>query len=196
LVRFAEKVARALRLNTKQVAVCACFGGLAFTLRAVNWVIPIGGPFVIDLRGLPGVVGAAVSGPVGGLIVGVLAGFPAALPIVDVPSFALAYFLVGFFARVLSKFKWLSGLAVLVGYPVAAFIVWRLGLVPSFVTAFLLVIPRALVVVPLQLILLAAIFARWPNIVDLVDGKIARTPLKNLRAFILFKRVKFKTPYF
>jgi len=154
--------------NTKQVALCASFGGAAYALRALNLVIPIGGPFVIDARDIPGIVGAALSGPIGGMVVGFLAGIPAKFPIVDVPSFVLAYFLVGTLTQALTRHRWLSALGALTGYFVAAFIVWQLGLIPTFWGAFVTVAPRAIVIVPVQLSILFAIFKRWPNILEVI----------------------------
>jgi len=150
--------------NTKQLAVCAIFGGASFALRALNIVIPIGWPFVIDARDIPGVIGAALSGPAGGLIVGILAGMPAKFPVVDIPCFALTYFLVGLLAP---RLKWLSGFCVLLGYPLASVIVWQLGLFPSVYTAFVAIAPR-MIVVPIQLVLLFAIFKRWSNVVNVI----------------------------
>ncbi len=139
-------------------------------LRAVNLVIPIGGPFIIDARGIPGVVGAALSGPIGGIIVGFLAGIPSRVPLVDITSFSLAYFLVGVLAQVLPRWKWLSALGALVGYPVGAAMVWQLGLMQSFWAAFASVVPRAVVVVPVQLAILFAIFRRWPDVFRVIGN--------------------------
>lgn len=153
------------KFNTKQIIVCAIFGGSSFALRAANIVFPIGGPFVIDARGIPGVIGAALSGPVGGICTGILAGMPAKFPLVDIPSFTLAYFLVGLLSR---RFKWLSGLGTLVGYPIAAAIVWQIGLLPSFIMAMLLLAPR-MIVVPIQLAILYTILKRWPKIIEVIQ---------------------------
>ena len=151
------------RLNNKRLALCASFGGAAFALRALNIMIPIGGPFVVDLRGIPGIVGAALTGPVGGLIIGVLTGMPAKFPMVDIPSFGLAYFLVGFAVAYLSKHKWMGGFMVLSGHAVAAVIAWAMGLVSSLPMSLVLVLPRAVIVVPIQMVLLYTVFKRWPN---------------------------------
>jgi len=147
-------------ISSKQLAFCAAFGGLAFLLRAMQLTIPIGGPFVIDLRGLPGVVGAALSGPIGGIIIGVLAGLPAKIPLIDIPAFSSAYFLVGLLAR---RLKWLSALATLVGYAVAAGISWQMNFFPSFELAFYAILIRAILIVPLQLAILYAVYKRWPS---------------------------------
>ncbi|MEM2851070.1 MAG: hypothetical protein QXP20_05350 [Candidatus Bathyarchaeia archaeon] len=151
--------------NTKQLAVCVIFGGASFALRALNIVIPIGWPFVIDARDIPGVIGAALSGPVGGLIIGILAGIPAKFPVVDIPCFASTYFLVGLLAP---RFKWVSGFCVLLGYPFASVIVWQLGLIPSVYAAFVAIAPR-MIVVPIQLMFLYIIFKRWSNVVDVIQ---------------------------
>ena len=152
------------QLNSKRIVFCASFGGAAFALRALNVMITIGGPFVIDLRDIPGIFGAALAGPIGGIIVGVLAGAPAKFPIVDVPAFVSAYFSVGFLVGSLKKHKWLGGFAALSGYIVASAIVWLIGLVPSWKMALILILPRAAILVPIQVILLYLLFKRWPNL--------------------------------
>jgi hypothetical protein len=126
-------------------------------------MIPIGGPFVVDLRGIPGIVGAALTGPVGGLIIGVLAGIPAKFPMVDIPSFGIAYFLVGLAVAYLSKHKWLGGFMVLFGHAIAAVIAWAMGLVVSLQLSLVMILPRAAIVVPIQVVLLYTISKRWPN---------------------------------
>ena len=151
------------RLNNKRLALCASFGGVALALRTLNVMIPIGGPFVLDLRGIPGIVGAALTGPVGGLIIGVLAGVPAKFPMVDIPSFGMAYFLVGFAVASLSKHKWLGGFMVLFGHAMAAVMAWAMGLVSSLPMSLALVLPRAAIEVPIQMVLLYTILKRWPN---------------------------------
>ena len=155
-----------MRLKAKEIAYAGVFGGFSFALRASNLVIPIGGPFVLDLRGIPGIVGAALSGPLGGVIIGLLAGLPAKYPIVDIPAFTTAYFLVGLLAKLIrqDKLKFLSAIAVLAGYPVAAFMVWVLGLLPSFIAALILVLPRAAILTPIQLAILYFIFKRVSTI--------------------------------
>ena len=158
------------KLNTKQLALCASFGGAAYVLRVLNLAIPIGGPFVIDVRGVPGIVGAALSGPMGGIVVGFLTGLPGSFPIVDIPSFVLSYFLVGVLTRILPRGKWLSALGSLAGYPVAAFVVWQLGLMPTFWIALVSLIPRAVVITPVQLLLLFALFKRWPNVLKVITS--------------------------
>jgi len=155
-----------LKLKAREVAYAGILGGFAFALRASNLVVPIGGPFVVDLRGIPGVVGAALSGPFGGIIVGILAGLPAKYPMVDIPAFIVAYFLVGLLARTIrsNSFKFLSAFGVLAGYPVAALVVWAMGLIPSFMVALMLVLPRAAVIIPIQLAILYMIFKRIPHV--------------------------------
>jgi len=147
-------------LSSRQLALCAIFGGLAFLMRAMQLTIPIGGPFVIDPRGIPGVVGAALSGPIGGIVIGVLAGLPAKVPLIDVPAFSLAYFLVGLLAK---RLKWLSALATLAGYALAAAISWQMKFFPSFWLAFLAIMIRAIAIIPVELAILYAVYKRWPG---------------------------------
>lgn len=149
------------------MAISAIFGCATLALRASNLTIPIGGPFVIDARGIPGVIGAAFSGPIGGLIVGFLAGISAQILLIDIPSFMFAYFVVGVLANMLTRFKWLSALGGLTGYPIAAVIAWQMGLFPTFYASIGFLAPR-MVVVLVQLALLYIIFKRYPNILDFI----------------------------
>ncbi|MCS7114176.1 MAG: hypothetical protein N0A00_02020 [Candidatus Bathyarchaeota archaeon] len=142
------------RMNTKQAAICAVFGALSFAVRAAQLTIPIGGPFVIDPRGIFVTVGSAFSGPLGGAIIGFLAGIPAKYPICDIPSFAVSGFLVGLLAR---RYGWVGGFGMLAGYPIAAAIITALGVLPSFEISFMLLLPRLLVTVPVEVVVLFAI---------------------------------------
>lgn len=152
------------KIDSKRLALCAVFGGAAFVLRAFNLTVPIGGPFVIDLRGVPGIVGAALTGPIGGLVVGILAGIPANFPFVDIPAFATAYFLVGLATSYLKSHKWLGAFTVVTGHLVAATIVRLTGLVSSFMQALILLLPRALVLIPIQITVLYLLYKRWPEL--------------------------------
>jgi len=51
-----------MRLGTRHLTVAAVFAALAFLTRFFNVTIPIGGPFVLDIRGIFVAVGAAVGG--------------------------------------------------------------------------------------------------------------------------------------
>ena len=79
---------------------------------------------------------------------------------IDIPAFSTAYFLVGLLAR---KLKWLSALATLSGYFVAALIAWWMGLFPSFVAALSVLLIRAVFLVPIQLVILFVMYKRWPS---------------------------------
>lgn len=146
-----------LRMGAKQVVVCAIFGALAFIVRAAQLIIPLGGPFVLDPREIFVAVGSAFSGPLGGAIIGFLAGVPARYPICDIPSFAISGILVGLLAR---KYGWIGGFGMLAGYPTAAAIITALGILPSFNISFMLLFPRLLISVPSVVIILFAVTRR------------------------------------
>ncbi|MEM2546411.1 MAG: hypothetical protein QXM37_02125, partial [Candidatus Bathyarchaeia archaeon] len=109
---------------------------------------------VIDLREIFVALGSAFSGPLGGAVIGFLAGIPAKYPICDIPSFAISGILVGLLAR---KYSWVGGFGMLAGYPIAAAIITALGILPSFETSFMLLLPRLLVAVPIEVIILFAV---------------------------------------
>ena len=148
-----------LKLSTRQVAVCAVFAAAAFAVRAAQLVIPISGPYVLDTRDIFVAVGSAYSGPIGGIIIGALSGVPAKYPICDMPSFALAGFLVGL---LVPRLGWIGGFGVLAGYPLAAAIITAIGLIPSFTLSFTYLLPRMLVAVPVEIVILFAVLKRFP----------------------------------
>ncbi len=141
-------------MNTKQLAISIIFGALAFVARASQLAIPIGGPFVIDLRGIFMVIGAAYSGPIGGIITGILAGIPAKYPFVDIPSFGLAGFLVGLVVPLIPKHKWLGALLTIPGFLLAPAITTLTGFTPTYLIGLTFILPRMAIMVPLELIIL------------------------------------------
>jgi len=62
-------------LNARQVGMAAAFGGAALALVLAGVTIPIPGtPVVTDPREIFTTIGASLTGPVGGVVVGLLAG--------------------------------------------------------------------------------------------------------------------------
>jgi len=62
-------------LTARQVGVAAAFGGVALALVLAGVTIPIPGtPVVTDPREIFTTIGASLSGPLGGIVVGLLAG--------------------------------------------------------------------------------------------------------------------------
>ncbi len=146
-----------------QIGITLLFGLLAFLIRALNLITPLGGVFVLDLRDFFVAIGAAIGGPISGLIIGILAGVPARLPIVDITSFGTAGLLVGFFSSYFYDRKIrvaYAALFMLCGYFVAFLFTIYLGLwqnVP-FLAA------RAAICTPINIFILNNLFSTYPKI--------------------------------
>lgn len=66
---------RAPILSARQIGVAAAFGGVALALVLAGVTIPIPGtPVVTDPREIFTTIGASLAGPIGGIVVGILAG--------------------------------------------------------------------------------------------------------------------------
>ena len=77
-------------LSARQVGIAAAFGGAALAVVAAGILIPIPGTLVVtDPRELFTTIGASLTGPIGGIVVGFLAGIADPLPIVAVISHVL-----------------------------------------------------------------------------------------------------------
>ena len=62
-------------LTARQVGVAAAFGGAALALVLAGVTIPIPGtPIVTDPREIFTTIGASLTGPMGGIVIGLLAG--------------------------------------------------------------------------------------------------------------------------
>ena len=62
-------------LSARQVGVAAAFGGVALAIVLAGITIPIPGTVVVtDPRELFTTIGASLTGPIGGIVVGLLAG--------------------------------------------------------------------------------------------------------------------------
>lgn len=157
-----------MRFSTRHVTATAAFAALAFLSRFFNVVIPIGGPFVLDVRGIFVAVGAAMGGPWVGLLVGLISGVPAQIPLIDIPSFGLAGLAAGFLAQRLIKFGAfvsLSALGMLVGYIVAAAVIYLF--IPNTVAFVPILVLRAVVVIPLEFLVLLSLYKVYPRAFEL-----------------------------
>ncbi len=62
-------------LSARQIGIAAAFGGVALALVLAGVTIPIPGtPVVTDPREIFTTIGASLTGPIGGIVVGILAG--------------------------------------------------------------------------------------------------------------------------
>jgi len=84
-----EKSKKSL-MSARQVGIAAAFGGAALAVVAAGLIIPIPGTMVVtDPRELFTTIGAALTGPIGGIVVGFLAGVTDPMPFVAVISHVL-----------------------------------------------------------------------------------------------------------
>ncbi|MCC6259329.1 MAG: hypothetical protein IT311_00585 [Anaerolineales bacterium] len=62
-------------LSARQVGIAAAFGGAALAVVLAGLTIPIPGtPIVTDPREIFTTIGASIAGPIGGIVIGILAG--------------------------------------------------------------------------------------------------------------------------
>lgn len=126
-------------LSARQVGMAAAFGGAALAVVLAGLTIPIPGtPVVTDPREIFTTIGAALTGPIGGIVVGILAGI--AEPGIPIASL-LAHIIGGIFGGFAYKnFAWrfrdrkplsltLWALQVVVYYWVIVVPLFALGLV-------------------------------------------------------------------
>ena len=94
-------------LSARQVGVAAAFGGVALALVLAGVTIPIPGtPVVTDPREIFTTIGASLTGPVGGIVIGILAGI--AEPGIPLASL-LAHIIGGIYSGYVYKnFAWKS----------------------------------------------------------------------------------------
>jgi len=106
-------------LTSRQLAAAAVFGGLGFAWRALGLVIPIAPPFVVDLRQVLIIIGAAAAGPYGSMIIAVLFALPSALPVADIFYYGWQGLIFCIFYKRLyymkSRLRWVL-LSVLIGF--------------------------------------------------------------------------------
>ena len=88
-------------LSARQVGVAAAFGGAALAVVLAGLTIPIPGTAVVtDPREIFTTIGASLSGPIGGIVIGILAGI--AEPGIPLASL-LAHILGGIFSGLVYK---------------------------------------------------------------------------------------------
>ncbi len=92
-------------LNARQVGVAAAFGGIALALVLAGVTIPIPGtPVVTDPREIFTTIGGSLTGPIGGIVIGLLAGI--AEPGIPLASI-MAHVVGGIFSGLVYKnFSW------------------------------------------------------------------------------------------
>lgn len=121
-------------MNARQVEVAAAFGGAALALVLAGVTIPIPGtPVVTDPREIFTSIGASLTGPVGGVVIGLLAGI--AEPGIPLASL-LAHVVGGVFnGFVYKNFSWRlheKKVLSLAAWAVQVFLYYTVVVIPLF----------------------------------------------------------------
>jgi len=98
-----EKPKKRPLLSVRQIGVAAAFGAGAAAVMILNITIPFGPGLALDLGEIFVSLGAALGGPIAGVIVGFLKGIPAG-PDRNIPPHMLVGFVWGFWYAWLWKF--------------------------------------------------------------------------------------------
>lgn len=130
-------------LSARQVGVAAAFGGAALALVLAGVTIPIPGtPVVTDPREIFTTIGASLTGPVGGVVIGLLAGI--AEPGIPLASL-LAHVVGGVFNGLVYKnFSWRfkdNKVVSLVAWVIQVLAYYFVVVVPLFVVGLMLFYP-------------------------------------------------------
>ena len=130
-------------LSARQVGVAAAFGGAALALVLLGVTIPIPGtPVVTDPREIFTTTGASFTGPIGGIVIGILAGI--AEPGIPLASL-LAHIIGGIYSGFVYKnFAWKSKdnrASYLVKWAVQVLGYYFIVVVPLFVVGLMMFYP-------------------------------------------------------
>ena len=130
-------------LTARQVGVAAAFGGAALALVLAGVTIPVPGtPVVTDPREVFTTIGASLTGPVGGVVIGLLAGI--AEPGIPLASL-LAHVIGGVFSGLVYKnFSWRfhnNKVVSLVAWAAQVLLYYFLVVVPLFSAGIFLFYP-------------------------------------------------------
>jgi hypothetical protein len=130
-------------LSARQIGVAAAFGGAALAIVLAGLTIPIPGtPVVTDPREIFTTTGASLAGPIGGIVIGILAGI--AEPGIPLASL-LAHIVGGIYnGFVYKNFSWRfreNNLARLALWAVQVLLYYYVVVVPLFVVGLVVFYP-------------------------------------------------------
>lgn len=128
-------------LSARQIGIAAAFGGAALAIVLAGITIPIPGtPVVTDPRENFTTIGSALTGPVGGIVIGILAGIAEpGIPLASLMAHIVGCVYMGFAYRAL--YNRMQGRARLVGWAVLVPIYYVVFVVPLFALGVIVFYP-------------------------------------------------------
>lgn len=130
-------------LSARQIGVAAAFGGAALAVVLAGITIPIPGtPVVTDPRELFTTTGASLTGPIGGIVIGILAGIAEpGIPLASLLAHIIGGIYSGFVYKNLSYRFRANNVTRLVLWAVQVLGYYILVVVPLFVVGLILFYP-------------------------------------------------------
>jgi len=130
-------------LSARQIGVAAAFGGAALAVVLAGITIPIPGtPVVTDPRELFTTTGASLTGPIGGIVIGILAGIAEpGIPLASLLAHIIGGIYSGFVYKNLSYRFRANNVTRLVLWAVQVLGYYILIVVPLFVVGLILFYP-------------------------------------------------------
>jgi hypothetical protein len=136
-----SETARTPLLSARQIGIAAAFGGAALAIVLAGITIPIPGtPVVTDPRENFTTIGSALTGPIGGIVIGILAGIAEpGIPLASLLAHIVGCVYMGFAYR--QVYNRMQGRARLVGWAVLVPIYYVVFVVPLFVLGLIVFYP-------------------------------------------------------
>lgn len=156
-----------VEINSRQLIFASLMGAIAFTVRNSGLYLIILSPFKFDFRWVFSLMAACWTGPVGGLISGLLAAFKFPYPLIDFACVPV-HFLVGLMARFLKRKNKSS---------IIACIFWPIFGVPAYLAMSLLFLKIDVFTLALTLIFIGV----STSVVTIFIGYVVEKRTKILR---------------
>jgi len=162
------KFIRDLQQPLRHIILVLAFGLGAMLIGFANRALPQGTAAIVDGRDLLVTIGAVLTGPLGGAVIGLLAGIPGSLPVVDIPAFIAGGFAAGLIARhCMSRSIWMptAALGMGIGYLVEGALLVAFSLSGELpVLAF-----RSLFLLPIAILVLSILFSGSDRVVAWIE---------------------------